>query len=76
MRDSTYKAAVSAYGIRTHKSNDWFDAYSAELLSLIEAKRKALTDYTSCKNERTLNALRAARNTAQHTAKCCANKYW
>jgi hypothetical protein len=46
-RDSIYEAAISTFGKKTSKSNDWFAAYADELQPLIDAKRQALVAYKS-----------------------------
>ena len=43
---------------------------------VIEAKRAAPAEYKRLPSERSLQALRAARNKVQQTARRCANEYW
>ena len=54
----------------------WFDAKFSEMSPVIDAKCAALAEYKRSPSETTLQALRAARNKVQQTARRCANEYW
>ena len=43
---------------------------------MIKPKRAALVEYKRDPSEKSLTALRKARNDAQQIAQCCANDYW
>ena len=76
LRDAIHRTALAIFGRKTLKSHYWFEAKSAEMTPVIEAKRAALAEYKRSPSERNLQILRAARSKAQHTARHCANEYW
>ena len=71
-----YYTALTTFGRKTSKSHDWFEAKSAEMSPVIEAKRAALAEYKRSPSKRNLLILRAARSKAQQTARRCANECW
>jgi len=71
-----HRTALATFGRKTLKSHDWFEAKSAEMIPVVEAKRTALAEYKRFPSERKLQILRAARSKAQQTARHCANEYW
>lgn len=75
-RDAVYTAAMSAFGKKTSKSTDWFEAHCNKLMPLIQEKREALTAYKSDPHDRNLQKLREARRKTQQAARQCANDYW
>lgn len=74
--EAIQKSALATYGRKTFKNCNWFDAKSAELTPVIEAKRAALAEYKRSPGGKTLQALRSARSKVQQTARRCANEYW
>ena len=74
--DTMHSTALATFGRKTLKSHHWFEAKSAEMTPVIEAKCTALAEYRWSPSERNLQILRAARSKAQQTARHCANKYW
>ena len=76
LRECIHTSALAIFGKKTSRSSDWFDANSAEMTPVIEAKRAALTEYKRSPSEKTLKTLRAARSKVQQTARKCANEYW
>ncbi|CAH1226359.1 CD209 [Branchiostoma lanceolatum] len=76
LRDVMHRTAMATFGKKTTQSHDWFDAKSAEMAPVIEAKRAALAEYKRTPSERNLHVLRAARNKVKQTARRCANEYW
>ena len=76
LRETIQKTALAAFGKKTSKNNDWFDAKFSLMSPVIDAKCAALAEYKRSPNEKTLQALRAARSKVQQTARCCANEYW
>ena len=76
LRECIHTSALAIFGKKTSRSSDWFDAKSAEMTPVIEAKRAALTEYKRSPSEKTLKTLRAARSKVQQTARKCANEYW
>ena len=76
LRDTIHKTALATFGKKTTKSPDWFEAKSAEMTPVIEAKRAAFAEYKRTPNERNLQILRSARSKVQRTARLCANDYW
>ena len=74
--DTMHKTALTTFGKKTTKSQDWFEAKATEMTPVIEAKRAALAEYKKTPNERNLQKLRSARSKAQRTARQCANDYW
>ena len=73
LRETMHRTALATFGSKTSKSHDWFEAKSAEMTPVIEAKRAALAEYKRSPSERNLQILRAARSKVQQTA---ANEYW
>ena len=67
---------LAAFERKTSKSHDWFEAKSAEMTPVREAKRTTLVEYKRSPSKRNLQILWAARRKAQQTARCCANEYW
>jgi len=76
LRDTMHRTALATFGRKTLKSHDWFEAKSAEMTPIIEAKRTALAEYKRFPSEGKLQILRAARSEAQQIARHCANEYW
>ena len=76
LRDTMHRTALATFGRKTSKSQDWFEAKSIEMTSVIEAKRAAFVEYKRVPSEQNLQILRVVRNKAQQTARHCANKYW
>jgi len=74
--DTMHSTTLATFGRKTLKSHHWFEAKSAEMTPVIEAKCTALAEYRWSPSERNLQILRAARSKAQQTARHCANKYW
>jgi len=58
------------------KLHDRFEAKSAEMIPVIEAKHAALVEYKRSPSERNLQILWATRSKAQRTTRRCANEYW
>ena len=75
-REAIHTTAMSTFGKKKTKTCDLFDAKSAELTPVIEAKRAALTKYKQTPSKRTLKALRLARSKVQNAVSHCANEYW
>ena len=67
---------LAIFGKKTSRSSDWFDAKSAEMTPVIEAKQAVLAEYKRSPSEKTLLTLRAPRSKGQQTARKCANEYW
>ena len=61
---------------RKRQNPDWFEEGIAELESAITAKIAALVKYKRDPSEKSLAALRKARNDAQQIARCYTNEYW
>ncbi|KAI8510866.1 hypothetical protein Bbelb_117820 [Branchiostoma belcheri] len=76
IRDAIYTSAMGTFGKRERHNPDWFEAGIAKLEPVITAKRKALLDHKRKPSEKTLAALRKARNDAQRIARRSANDYW
>ena len=76
IRNTVYDASFSAFGKKQGKTQDWFEANATELNSVISEKREALLKHKLEPTHSTLQALRAARNKVQSTARRCANDYW
>ena len=64
LRDTMHRTALATFRRKTLKSHDWFEAKSAEITPVIEAKRTALAGYKRFPSERNLQILRAARRKA------------
>ena len=71
-----HTSALAIFGKKTSRSSNWFNAKSAEMTPVIEAKWAALTEYKHSPSEKTFKTLRAARSKVQQTARKCANEYW
>ncbi|XP_072171826.1 craniofacial development protein 2-like [Diadema setosum] len=69
--ETIQKTALHTFGMKTSKNCDWFEARSNVMMSIIDAKRAALVEYKRSPNEKSLQALRAARGKVQQTAKMC-----
>ncbi|KAL6458375.1 hypothetical protein MHYP_G00336050 [Metynnis hypsauchen] len=76
LHEAIQKSALATFGRKTSKNCDWFDAKSAELTPVIEAKHTALSEYKHSPSEKTLQALRSARRKVQQIARRCTNEYW
>lgn len=76
IRDTIYDTAMSTLGRQEKKNQDWFEANLSVMEPVITAKRNALIKYKQAPSQKNLAALRTARNTAQKTARQCANSYW
>ena len=76
LRDSIYGSALLAFGKKTHKTQDWFEANASELSPLLEEKRAALLAHKNNPTQATQQALKSARSQAQRSARRCANDYW
>ena len=59
---------MDTFGKRERQNPDWFKEGIAELESAITAKRAALVEYMRDPSEKSLAALRKARNDAQWIA--------
>ena len=73
---SIHTSALAIFGKKTPRSSEWFDAKSAEMTPVIEAKRAALAEYMCSPSEKTLKTSRAAPSRVQQTARKCAKEYW
>ena len=58
------------------KTNDYFEAKSVQLTSVIESKRAALAEYKHQPSPGSLQIRRTARCKVQQTVRRCANGYW
>lgn len=76
LRDAIYSTALSVFGKKQGKPNDWFDANQTTLAPILEEKRIALTNYKLTPNTQTLQALRSSRGKLQQASRRCANDYW
>ena len=61
---------------RKRQNHDWFEEGIAELEPVITAKRAVLVEYKRDPSEKSLAALRKARNDTEWIAWHCANDYW
>ena len=76
IESATFQAAVSSFGKRTRKREDWFEANLSILEPAFENQRKAQLDYKARPSRSSLTALQAARSEAQRLSRKCANDYW
>ncbi|XP_051889891.1 uncharacterized protein LOC127580446, partial [Pristis pectinata] len=76
LRDTIHSTALKAFGKKQGKTQDWFEASSSKLTTVIEAKGVALIKHKRHPTQATMQALRIARNRAQKTARRCTNDYW
>ncbi|XP_076056371.1 uncharacterized protein LOC143034323 [Oratosquilla oratoria] len=76
IRGAIYNSAMDTFGKRERQNPDWFEAGITKLEPAIADKRKALLNYKREPSEKTLAALRKARNDAQRLARRSANDYW
>ncbi|XP_076030147.1 uncharacterized protein LOC143018559 [Oratosquilla oratoria] len=76
IRGAIYNSAMDTFGKSERQNPDWFEAGITKLEPAIAAKRKALLNYKREPSEKTLAALRKARNDAQRLARRSANDYW
>ena len=75
LREAMYNTALTTYGKKERKITDWHEANITVMEPVTEAKRYALINFKSDLSKKNLNALRAARNKAQQTARRCATGY-
>lgn len=61
---SVHTSALAIFGKKTSQSSDWFEAKSAVMTPVIEAKRAALAEYKRSSSEKTLKTLIAARSSS------------
>ena len=76
LRNTMHQTAMATFGKKTSKTHDWFEAKSAAMIPVIEAKRNAHGQYKQSPSAKNLQIFRAARNKVQQTARRCANEYW
>ena len=76
IRDAIYNSAMDTFGKSKRQNPDWFEAGITKLEPAIAAKRTALLNYKREPSEKTLAALRKARNNTQRIARRCASDYW
>ena len=76
LREAIHSTALSVFGKKKVKTQDWFEAHTEQMLPLLEEKRRALAEYKRLPNEHTHQALKAARSKTQQMARRCANDYW
>ena len=76
LKTEVHSTSITILGKRKCKSQDWFEAHSAELLPILEEKRKVLLEHKHSPDENTTAALRVARSKAQAAARRCANEYY
>ena len=71
-----YNSPMDTFGKRERQNPDWFEEGPAKLEPTITGNRIALVEYKRDPSEKSLTALRKARNDAQQIAQCCTNDYW
>ena len=76
LKEDVHSTSITILGKRKSKSQDWFEAHSAELLPILEEKRQALLEKKKKTDEENTAALKEARSIAQTAARCCANSYY
>ncbi|TWW56001.1 hypothetical protein D4764_09G0010510 [Takifugu flavidus] len=76
LRDTIHRSALTVFGKKLRRSNDWFEANASVLTPILEQKRIALTNYKCTPNDKTLHTLRSSRKILQQTSQRCANSYW
>ncbi|XP_076030439.1 uncharacterized protein LOC143018741 [Oratosquilla oratoria] len=76
IRGPIYNSAMDTFGKRQRQNPDWFEAGITKPEPAIAPKRKALLNYKREPSEKTLDALRKARNDAQRLPRRSANDYW
>ncbi|XP_078661585.1 uncharacterized protein LOC144905710 [Branchiostoma floridae x Branchiostoma belcheri] len=76
LRDILHRTALSVFGRKQGKTQDWFEAYANDLNVVIEEKRTTLLEHKRSPSQQTLQALRTARSKVQCMARQCANKFW
>lgn len=67
---------MATFGKRERGNPDYFEAGFAELEATPAAKQAPFLDYKREPSEKTLAALRKARNDARGIARHCTNDYW
>ncbi|KAJ8044654.1 RNA-directed DNA polymerase from mobile element jockey [Holothuria leucospilota] len=73
LSSTIHKFAIQAYGMKTRKNTDFYDA---NLLLLEPATRFKRQDLINLKQNPNLSSLRKARGGSQAIAGKCANDYW
>ena len=73
MNEATHKAAMTVFGEKRHKSQDWFNDNAALMLPAIEEKRSAMLQHKTRPTRRTLEAAKEAKRKVQRSARYCAN---
>ena len=68
LQDTMHHTALVTSGRKTLKSHDWYEAKSAKMTSVIEAKRTALAEFKQSPSDRNLQILWPASCKAQPTA--------
>ena len=76
LSSAIHESAIEAYGKQERRNVDWYDANLTVMEPQTIAKRQALLNYKNSPNQKTLEALRRARNKSQELARKCANDYW
>ena len=71
-----YNSAMDTFCMRERQNLDCFEEGIAALDPSITVKRTVLVEYKRDPSEKSLAALRKARNNSQLIAGCCTNDYW
>ena len=76
LRTVIHRSAMATFRKKRTKTNDYFEAKSVQLTSVIESKRAALAEYKHQPSRGSLQIRRTARCKVQRTVRRCANGYW
>ncbi|KAJ8391209.1 hypothetical protein AAFF_G00096380 [Aldrovandia affinis] len=71
-----HSTALSAFGKKQGRTNDWFEANSLKPEPIIKEKCTAFINYKCTPNNTTLQTLRTARRKVQQASRRCATEYW
>ena len=76
LKSTIHTAAVSSFGKRTVKSQDWYDQAAASMEPYIEAKNKAYLQHNKRPTRQTATALKESKAKVQKLSRFHANNYW
>ena len=68
--------AMSSFGRKKRRNQDWYEANLTELEPILRTKREALLNYRKDSSVKYLGAFRRVRCNTQRMARCCTSDYW
>ena len=73
--EAIHTTTLATLGKKTSKSSNWFEAKSSGITPVVVAEQNALAEYKQSQNDKSLQALRNARNKVLQTVRHCINDF-